>query len=715
MAIRWEDIKEKTKELLNEFRGQKIGVIGLGIIVALLIIGILAPVIAPGIIGHWEDTDQWRDNPRSVPPTWWDYFTRDDFSPQDERFEPDEVRTEEVRSYLDPDEWGPNHHWEDVYVNYTYDYKYDIPPTNLALYVDLEFYNQSEAYSLVVDFIRPDGRTVRLEDTRADVERGYFENRFSLIGRNRDTIYNWADDLGVTGEHVFDMDLEYLDDLEDGGRPSSALNERFAEEGIELEELLFSLDLEFEEELEEGTFPEEIREEFDDLEIEYFEEAHTLDYEEFEPYLIDGDFLDENHPIREEFEANGLEISENATLYYDDIDDIWWIASAYEDEDTGEFVRKHMEYRLDVIDVDEIIEVYEVNAELEYDDGWYITIDGRKSYRVVITEQQIEIYPRLITRYSDGVWSLRVGPDMYRMIEEDDKVGVYLEETIPRERVNYAKTLFGKADSNLLSPNPTPLNGEYTIQVNFISDDVEFDFGEDSGRLIIMGSMYGSMGTDNRGRDIGLGWVWGARYALLLGAIIAGSTIAIGTLFGMTSAYLGGWKDEFMQRINEIVIGIPILPILIIMMFIWRQSFWIMVGLMTILYWRGIAKTIRARGLQIRQETYVEAASSLGAGSGRIITTHMVPQILPYSMAEGALLVPAVVIMEASLSVLGLGDPQLVTWGKLLSQAQGGGATVRGLWWWVLLPGIGITLLGFGFIAVGMAIERVVNPKMKQR
>ncbi len=714
MAIRWEDIKEKSKEVVNEFRGHTIGVIGLSIIVVLLIIGLLAPVIAPGVIGHWEDMDQWRDVPNGVPPTWWDYFTSDDFSPHEERFEPDDVIEEEVRSYLPPDEWGVGHTWDDVYVNYTYDYQYDVPPTNLALHLDVEFYNQSEAHALEINLIRPDDRVVELESITVDVERGYIDERFSLIGRNRETIYNWADDLGVTGEHAFDMDPQHLEGLEAGRSPTPELSERFGEEGIILDEMLFSLDLDFEEELQEGVFPDELREEFEAIDLEFYDEVVTLGYDEFGEHLIDGEFIYEDHPIRDEFE-----ISENATFYYDELEESWWIASVYEDEDTGEFVIDNMEYRLDVSVVDEIINVFEFTAELEYDEddeNWYLLEDGwRRSYRLDITDQQIEVYPNLIMRESDGIWSVRVGPDVYRMVPEDDKVGVYIEETIPRERVNYARTLFGKADSDLLSPRPSPLNGEYTLQVNFISDDVEFNFGEDSGRLIIMGSMYGLMGTDNRGRDIALGWVHGARYALLLAAIIGGTTITIGTLFGMTSAYLGGWKDEIMQRINEIVIGIPILPILIIMMFIWRQSFWVMVGLMTMLYWRGIAKTIRARGLQIRQETYVEAAGSLGAGSGRIITTHMVPQILPYSMAEGALLVPAVVIMEASLSVLGLGDPQLVTWGKLLSEAQGGGATIRGLWWWVLLPGLGITLLGFGFIAVGMAIERVVNPKMKQR
>jgi len=691
MAIRWEDIKEKSKEVINEFRGQRIGVIGLGIIVALLIIALLAPVLAPGLIGSWEDTDRWRDVPNGVPPTWWDYFTSDDLTPQSERIEPDEF------------DRLPAGRFEEVTFSYNFDYQYDEPPTNLALYLDGTYDANSSARSLQIELIRPDETSIRFVDET--IRGGELDNRYSLIGRNRDRIYDWADGLGVIGEREFSMDRAQYEQYLQEGPVARELRERFIEEDIDLDELIFSMDqAEYEEYLTDGPITDPIRERFEEEEIEFYESLLTLNVE-YEEHLEDGITIHEDHPFRDAFGEH--EISEDALLYRE-AEDIWWIRVFDEDTELYE-----MEYRIEV--TDDALEVFEINADIVEENGvWWIRVDDEDRYRIESDNGVLEVYPHLEITERDGIYYISAVED-YRIEIDGDRLIVYRIPVIRRERVNHARTLFGKADADLLTPRPTPLNGEYELRVSLVSEDIEFNFGEDSGRYIIMGSMYGWMGTDNRGRDIGLGWVWGARYALLLGAIIGGSTISIGTLFGMTSAYLGGWKDEFMQRINEIVIGIPILPILIIMMFIWRQSFWVMVGLMTILYWRGIAKTIRARGLQIRQETYVEAASSLGAGSGRIITTHMVPQILPYSMAEGALLVPAVVIMEASLSVLGLGDPQLVTWGKLLSQAQGGGATVRGLWWWVLLPGIGITLLGFGFIAVGMAIERVVNPKMKQR
>jgi len=287
-------------------------------------------------------------------------------------------------------------------------------------------------------------------------------------------------------------------------------------------------------------------------------------------------------------------------------------------------------------------------------------------------------------------------------------------KTIPDINMIPEETVFGEANKKMLS-DPSVMKGEYTIRVEIVGEQIDIEYGEDATKIIYAGQVYGLMGTDQYGRDIAKGWVWGARYALILSLIVAVTTVVIGTFYGMTSAYFGGWVDEIMQRLNEVVIGIPILPILIILMYVVNRSIWIMIFLMSILYWRGIAKTIRARGLQIRQSTYIEASESLGSSGGRVITAHMIPQILPYSLAEAALLVPIVIITEASLSVLGLGDPTIVTWGKILSQANTAGATVQGMWWWVILPGLGITLVGFAFIASGMAIERVVNPKMRQR
>lgn len=278
-----------------------------------------------------------------------------------------------------------------------------------------------------------------------------------------------------------------------------------------------------------------------------------------------------------------------------------------------------------------------------------------------------------------------------------------------QSEMDITKVAFARANGSIIS-NPEPLEGRYRLEVLVVGPDMKV---QDS-RMIYKGRVYGLMGTDGRGRDVARGWVWGARYGLILGLAVAAGSVLIALIFGMSSAYYGGWVDELMQRLNEIVMGIPTLPILVVVATIWGRSIWFVITIMALLYWRGIAKTIRARGLQLRENTYVEAGEALGASGARIIRGHMIPQMLPYAFAEGALMVPVAIIAAAGLHVLGLGDPNIVTWGTMLSEANSAGATIRGMWWWVLLPGLGITLLGFGFISAGMAVERVVNPKMKQ-
>ncbi len=291
--------------------------------------------------------------------------------------------------------------------------------------------------------------------------------------------------------------------------------------------------------------------------------------------------------------------------------------------------------------------------------------------------------------------------------------GMAREDLTSRVSMDPTATLFGKPNKDLMS-SPDVLKGEYKIKIRLIGEGIQMD--EKGTSATFSGAVFGLMGTDGGRRDIWQGWVWGARYGLIAGGIVALTTIIFSTLFGMTSAYYGGWVDEAMQRLNEIMMGIPALPILIILL-MWRKSIWIFILVYALLMWRGAAKVIRSRGLQVAKDTYIEASEALGASSSRIIRKHMIPQILPYSFAQAALLIPIVIMAEAGLHILGLGDGSIVTWGTILSDANSSHAMLnfKTAWWWIILPGIGMVLVGFGFIATGMAIERIINPKMKQR
>jgi len=169
-----------------------------------------------------------------------------------------------------------------------------------------------------------------------------------------------------------------------------------------------------------------------------------------------------------------------------------------------------------------------------------------------------------------------------------------------------------------------------------------------------------------RERDLFQGIVWGLRWALALGLLVAVFSVGIGIAFGITSAYLGGWKDELMQRFNEGVASLPFLPLLILVAAAFKPSIWNIIILMS---------------------AYVEAARCLGARDRRIIIKHMIPQVMPYAFANMALSVPSALLTEAGLSFLGLGDTTVITWGQILYDAQFAGATLKGLWWWVIPPG----------------------------
>jgi peptide/nickel transport system permease protein len=170
-----------------------------------------------------------------------------------------------------------------------------------------------------------------------------------------------------------------------------------------------------------------------------------------------------------------------------------------------------------------------------------------------------------------------------------------------------------------------------------------------------------------------------------------------------------------MQRIFEIFISVPMLPVLIVMSAVFKPNIWMIIAIMCIFYWVGPVKTVRSMGLQIKEETYIEASRALGASNTRIIFKHMVPLLIPYAFASMALNVPGAIVVEATISLLGLGDATIVTWGQILQAANSGGAMLSGMWWWVVPPGLAIAFMGMTFAFVGFAMDKILNPKLKTR
>lgn len=296
-------------------------------------------------------------------------------------------------------------------------------------------------------------------------------------------------------------------------------------------------------------------------------------------------------------------------------------------------------------------------------------------------------------------------------------------ETVESDRVKPLEVLFGTNQSIIGSTPFRIQKGTYHLRISFQSYNSASDFPRGvtviddvkSFQLVLSGKVYGVMGTDGWGRDLFVGILLGAPAALLIGLLTSVISVGIGVFLGIFSGFYGGRVDSIVQRVTDYFLILPFLPLLIFLSFILRPSIWNLVWLLSVFGWPGITKIVRSLTLQIRESGYVEAAKAVGASNMRILVRHVMPQTLPYAFANLALSVPSVIFSEASLSFLGLGDPVLPTWGKILGDAQMGGAAVGGFWWRVLIPGMCIILVAMSFALLGNALDRILTPKLRRR
>ncbi|HPE69419.1 MAG TPA: ABC transporter permease [Thermotogota bacterium] len=294
-----------------------------------------------------------------------------------------------------------------------------------------------------------------------------------------------------------------------------------------------------------------------------------------------------------------------------------------------------------------------------------------------------------------------------RPYESDENYAV-----ITPKLVKAADVVFSQAKEGIFR-NPETLKGTYEIVVQTILRSANDQYMEP--RLVVPGKAFGVLGTDALKRDIWSGVLAGVKWALLIGILTAVVSVSIGVIYGVISAYLGGWKDGLMQRIFEIFVSVPLLPVLIVMSAVFKPSIWTLIIMMSCFFWTGSVKTVRSIALQIKEETYIEASKALGANNFRIIFKHMVPLLIPYSFASMALYIPGAIVYEATISLLGLGDATIVTWGQILSDALSSGAVLSGLWWWVVPPGLSIAFMGMAFAFIGFAMDKILHPKLRTR
>lgn len=273
-------------------------------------------------------------------------------------------------------------------------------------------------------------------------------------------------------------------------------------------------------------------------------------------------------------------------------------------------------------------------------------------------------------------------------------------------RLSSEDIVFSKSESN------QPLKGDYVYLINLYGVDSQNELTE--SRLIIGGKAFGLMGTDELRRDLVIGLLWGTPLALFIGIVVAVASVAMGLLYGVYAGYRGKKTDEVMMRFNDVIYALPALPFLIILSVTTSNSIFLMIGFLTIFGWVGVAKVSRSMALQIKTRGYIDAAEMMGQKRSKIILRHILPQLLPYAFASIAISVPAAITTEAGLSFLGLGDPSFPTWGQILHDANVYGAASRGLWWWIMPPGLMIAITGLAFVFIGNAMDVIVNPKLRR-
>lgn len=258
-----------------------------------------------------------------------------------------------------------------------------------------------------------------------------------------------------------------------------------------------------------------------------------------------------------------------------------------------------------------------------------------------------------------------------------------------------------------------PLPGEYALQIQVVVADAADQVAPPE--TVLGGSVYGVMGTDSLGRDLFQGLLYGFPIALLIAVSAAVSVTVIGAGLGILSGYAGGVTDAVIQRLCDIVTNVPKLPLLIFLVFVYGAKLWLIVLSLVAFSWPGLTIFVRAMVLQVRSGQLVEAARALGASRWRIMLRHVFPQVAPFVVAQMIFTAPEAILAEAGLSFLGLGDTSIPTWGQMLQAGFQTGGVYIGLWWWVIPPGVLIVFTALAFMLLALAMEPVVDPRLRAR
>jgi len=355
--------------------------------------------------------------------------------------------------------------------------------------------------------------------------------------------------------------------------------------------------------------------------------------------------------------------------------------------------------------------------------------------RETVSENQVDIFytytfeydydsfPQELALYFDGIYKEKhpfadiywVKPDGTEIriasqgIEKSQTVYFSQESKLLRrlDDVSPEKGLFMIPDSD----PPQVMQGTYELRIEGIAFEPESDI---QAEFIIYGQVHGIAGTDHMRRDLSVALLWGIPIALAFGLIAAVGTTVLTMIIAAIGVWNGGWVDELIQRITEVNMVLPFLSILVMVGTFYSKSLWVILGVTILLsIFSGSIKTYRANFMQIKESMYIEAAQAYGAKDTRIIFLYLIPRIIPLLIPGLVSSIPVYVFLEATLAVLGLGDPVLPTWGKVINDAWLNGALYNGLFYWILEPAALLMITGLAFAMLGFSLDRIFNPRLR--